>query len=239
MSGASERFRDFREQQRLSQAELAERLGVPQKHISDVERGRTSFREDFLLRVHERLGLSIDWLLTGKGSRHFRPDERVDPDEVVGVLQQLRGMMETGALARVAEDTTHYGGLAVRRVGLFEIEGQTEIPFTASGLPGPAERLATCPDDLTDPDAFACRLAGNSMVPEFRPGTVLFFMPAAQVNSGDYVFARLDDRATFRQAFLDDNLVRLVPVNRNFPEIRLPRDKVRGMFRLAWAMARF
>jgi len=239
MAGIPERFREFREQQHQSQAELAERLGVPQKLISDVERGRTSFRQDFLLRIHERLGLSIDWLLTGKGSRQFRPEEHVDRGEVVGVLQQLRGMMETGALARVAEETTHYGGQDARRVGLFEIEGQAEIPFTANGLPGPAQRLTTCPDDLSDADAFACRLAGDSMVPEFAPETVLFFAPGAPLDSGDYVFARIDNRATFRQVFFDGDLVRLVPANRNYPEVRLSRDTVGGMFRLAWAMARF
>lgn len=49
----------------------------------------------------------------------------------------------------------------------------------------------TGPEDLTDPEAFAMRVVGDSMAPKYTDGMLVYASPAAEVVNGDYVVAQL------------------------------------------------
>jgi len=57
------RIREARKQQRLSQADLAEKAQVSITHISDIENGKTNIGIDIFMRLTEALQVSADWLL--------------------------------------------------------------------------------------------------------------------------------------------------------------------------------
>lgn len=50
----------------LTQADLAERIGVTQSYLSIMERGQGEIGAEVLLALREEFGRSIEWLLTGK-----------------------------------------------------------------------------------------------------------------------------------------------------------------------------
>ena len=50
-----------------SQRQFARTLGVFQQNVNRYERGATMPHPDFLLRVALREGVSLDWLLLGRG----------------------------------------------------------------------------------------------------------------------------------------------------------------------------
>ena len=50
-----------------SQRQFARDLGVFQQNVNRYERGATMPHPDFLLRVALREGVSLDWLLLGRG----------------------------------------------------------------------------------------------------------------------------------------------------------------------------
>lgn len=60
------RIRERRKQLRLTQDELAERAGVMPQTISSAERAKTALRPENIIRVSEALGISTDFLLTGR-----------------------------------------------------------------------------------------------------------------------------------------------------------------------------
>ena len=124
-------------------------------------------------------------------------------------------------------------------VPLYTIEGGEEIRYQRDRPAASGGERTGAPPGLSDAGAFACRLGDDSMEPEFRVGDILFFSPAAEVESGCYACVRLEEKSTFRQVFLDEEIVRLVPANRKYPEVRVGRDQVKGMFRLVWRMQRF
>ena len=64
----SERLKALRHQKGLSQAELAELIGVHHTHVSRYERGDTAPAAKALLTLAEALEVSIDYLLSGKKS---------------------------------------------------------------------------------------------------------------------------------------------------------------------------
>mgnify|MGYP002382008576 CR=1 FL=1 len=52
----------------LNQSEFALRIGVSPGFVSDILRGNKRPGCEFLASLRQSLGVSIDWLLTGKGS---------------------------------------------------------------------------------------------------------------------------------------------------------------------------
>lgn len=60
-----ERVYNKRKKQKLSQAELAEKIGVSVQMISNLECGKKAIRPDNIVKVCEALNISTDYLLTG------------------------------------------------------------------------------------------------------------------------------------------------------------------------------
>jgi transcriptional regulator with XRE-family HTH domain len=50
----------------VTQAELAQRLGVSQGYLSTIEHGQREVGAEVLLAISQEFGRSIEWLLTGK-----------------------------------------------------------------------------------------------------------------------------------------------------------------------------
>ncbi|VAX40522.1 hypothetical protein MNBD_PLANCTO03-1154 [hydrothermal vent metagenome] len=109
--------------------------------------------------------------------------------------------------------------------------------FTDLGYPARvADEYVRCPD-LADPDAFAARVVGDSMTPEYQEGDIVIFSPLRDIRSGADCFARLapDDETTFKRVFFergaaDEELIRLQPLNPAYPPKTLPREEVLGLF---------
>jgi transcriptional regulator with XRE-family HTH domain len=65
LNGFSQRLRDLRKQNNLSQTELGQRAGLHYTHIGRFERGASRPSGDTLMRLADALGVSSDYLLDG------------------------------------------------------------------------------------------------------------------------------------------------------------------------------
>lgn len=78
--GFGERLRELRRQAGLSQTKLANRVGVSNGYICDLERGRRGVPTGPILqRIAQALGVSVDTLLGGKEpppKTHLTPERR-------------------------------------------------------------------------------------------------------------------------------------------------------------------
>jgi len=110
--------------------------------------------------------------------------------------------------------------------------------FTDLGYPARvADSYVRCPD-IEDADAFAARVVGDSMEPDYKEGDIVVFSPARDVAEGDDCFARLepDHESTFKRVYFDtgpDNeaLIRLQPTNSRYAPRSVPREHVAGLYR--------
>jgi transcriptional regulator with XRE-family HTH domain len=50
----------------MTQTEFANRIGISQNYVSDVERGKVEIGAEILLRISQEFGKTIEWLLTGR-----------------------------------------------------------------------------------------------------------------------------------------------------------------------------
>jgi transcriptional regulator with XRE-family HTH domain len=50
----------------MNQAEFARQIGISQGQLSRYEKGKSQITAEVLLRISQRFGKSMEWVLTGK-----------------------------------------------------------------------------------------------------------------------------------------------------------------------------
>lgn len=85
-------------------------------------------------------------------------------------------------------------------------------------LPPLDVELYPCPIKCSQ-HSFIVKVEGESMLPRFEEGDLIYVDPEAQVENGSYVVARLDDenQATFKQLIIDGNKKYLKALNPDWP----------------------
>lgn len=99
-----ERVVSVRKKAGLSQREFAARLGISNGGISQIENGKAMPGGDFLLKMHQELGVDINWLLTGVSSQpqHIKqPKMSSDKQKLMDAFdemtpEQQRSFLEVG-----------------------------------------------------------------------------------------------------------------------------------------------
>ncbi|MFO7761537.1 MAG: LexA family protein [Thermodesulfobacteriota bacterium] len=78
------------------------------------------------------------------------------------------------------------------------------------------------------PNAFALRIVGDLMEPEFREGEAIIVDPGLEAVSGKYVIAKNGDQeVTFKQLFIDGSDVYLSPLNDRYPVKNITGQNIR------------
>lgn len=246
-------------ERRLSLQKLADRVGCAKSYLSQIETGRARAPAEQLVAALEReldlpggtLAGAARWERTPEPVRGaFAELERTNRfgkrlAEIIAA-RGVDGAFQSGELRRLVDALTgqaHDGG------GAQPIELPMEVPlinrvqagypreFTDLGYPARvADEYVRCPD-LHDPDAFAARVVGDSMAPEYKEGDIVVFSPARPVASGMDCFARLepDHDSTFKRVYFEtgaagEQLIRLQPINSAYPPRVCPREEVAGLY---------
>jgi repressor LexA len=193
----------------------------------DVERMRAAEQ------AAERAGRRIAELLQRRGGR------ALDDAYVSGELRRLVDQLAPGA----------HGGAGAGPRDAVPLSLPLEVPlinsvaagypreFTDLGYPARyADEYVRCPD-LSDADAFAARVVGDSMEPAYREGDIVIFSPARALTSGMDCFARIepDQETTFKRVYFEtgvsgEELIRLQPLNNKYAPRTLARERVAGLY---------
>ena len=159
--------------------------------------------------------------------------------EIVGVAQNSIQKIESGdtknprnieRLAEVLQTTPEF-----LRFGVGDIDNATVVASAGNYLPlismvqagvwtdiqevAPLDvELYPCPIKCSK-RSFIVKVEGESMLPDFKPGDLIYVDPEVQVENGSYVVARLDDenQATFKQLIIDGNKKYLKALNPDWP----------------------
>jgi SOS-response transcriptional repressor LexA len=116
--------------------------------------------------------------------------------------------------------------------------------FTDLSYPkGVADEYVGCPD-VADADAFAARVAGDSMTPKYAEGDIVIFSPASGVRNGDDCFVRFaDGHTTFKRVFFESDergtsVLRLQPRNERYRPQTVASDQVSGLYKAVYKYQR-
>lgn len=84
LKSMGERIYTQRKALKMTQEELAERIGVSTQMISNLETGKKAIRPENLLKICEALNISADYVLTGNGTNRV----------VDSITEKLAGLSE-------------------------------------------------------------------------------------------------------------------------------------------------
>jgi len=250
---------------------LAAATGMAKSYLSQIETGfAPPPRDDKVRKIAAALGLDAEALL-GRARLSQMPEgvkERIARlrevfDSTEGVIKALLAAKEgeggagagldldalhrSGLLHHLAEWGAHEGPeakeLPVRRVPIInKVSAGYPQEFTDLGYPvGIADEYVTVPAEMSDPNAFAVRVVGDSMEPKYHEGDVVIFSPAAAVNSADDCFVRFAasgvsgaGQSTFKRVFFDpEDVIRLQPINERHAPTTVKASQVAAIFRAA------
>lgn len=109
--------------------------------------------------------------------------------------------------------------------------------FTDMGYPARSADEYIRTPDLSDPDAFAARVVGDSMEPNYQEGDIVVFSPAKPVESGADCFVRFepDSQSTFKRVYFErdgagNEMIRIQPINNAYAPTTVPREQVAGLY---------
>jgi phage repressor protein C with HTH and peptisase S24 domain/ribosome-binding protein aMBF1 (putative translation factor) len=173
--------------------------------------------------------------MTGRPPERTAPDFAESTDQIEGAVRKDTGNQRGEAGDTPASLTPI---LLAREVPLInKVAAGYPREFTDLAYPARiADEYVRCPD-IADPDAFAARVVGDSMEPDYREGDIVVFSPLKPVKSGDDCFARLerDSETTFKRIYFENapdgaDLIRLQPINNKYGPRLLAREEVAGLY---------
>ncbi|MAS87609.1 MAG: hypothetical protein CMH30_06500 [Micavibrio sp.] len=169
MKNLGSRIKYMREKLGLSQGQVADKLGVSQQAIQQVETGKAK-KPKYLYEMATMLGVSYEWLVLGEENPKFAQNAaRVSNNNV----QESAPRQSADALIKIVELVP--GGPN----GYCKVTGSL-----ADNLPRP-RRL-----DGVD-RAYGVYVYDNTMAPRYNTGDLVFVHPTMPYAEGDYVLAHI------------------------------------------------
>ena len=244
-------IRKKREQSNLTLDEISSRVDFSKPYLSTIETGKVKNppSDELLRRLEKVLEFEPGLLLHIAHMEGMPSDIRQEYESAEAEIQKLRQFIKN--LISGKTDAAQIETLLAQN----ELNVTQQISSLSAGRPVPiinkvsagypaefndldypvgiADDYVRCPD-LHDSNAFAVRVVGDSMEPNFREGDIVVFSPAAEVHNGDDCFIRftLPHETTFKRVFFElDNKVRLQPRNEKYPPTIVDGKRINGLYR--------
>lgn len=91
MPTTGDRIREIRDQHGWTQEKLAQEAGISKGFLSDVESNKRNISSEYVLRIANALGASLDYLLRGEpGTREVEREPVRIPPELSAAAQELK-----------------------------------------------------------------------------------------------------------------------------------------------------
>lgn len=196
-----DRLKAARRHANLNQAELAQRAGITQTSISDLERGKSKATAH-VAKIASVCGVDALWLSDGKGEMVRRVTAQADEPANVAMAAQPNMMFRYPVISWVA------AGAWAEAVEPYPPGFSDRYEMSEYDSKGPAFWLEVKGDSMTSS-------VGQS-VPE---GSLILVDTEADAYSGKLVIAKLSnsDKATFKKLVDDGGRRYLKPLNPAYP----------------------
>ncbi len=257
-TGIGALVRMLRRQADMTQGELAKAIGCSTAQLSLIESGQRKLTLDRAHRIERKLKITdgrivsaVLWQTLPKDLKRLRNGQHTLPQPLISELKQaIRSADPVAALRKAVEaskpnveppHSLENFSRPARSIPLInKVAAGYPTEFTDLGYPASvADEYVACPE-MSDPDAFAARVVGDSMEPEYVEGDIVVFSPQLPTEAGADCFVRLerDNETTFKRVYFEDEgqIVRLQPLNNTYPPRFVHREDISGMYAAAYVM---
>lgn len=195
----------------FSVSAFAKQVGYTTAVYQEIEDGRSGMGEKMAIKAAKILGLSVEDLMDG--SDH--PPSRDIPIGTFGAVPDIKLPPDIKAKYVPLISMAQCGAMHAYTDELYSHEG-----FIAF--------------NITDPKAFAVRLAGDSMTPRIEPGDVAVVSPSQPPRSGGVVIAKLNaehgEDVMLKIYSASGDLVTLSSYNPAHPPMTYPRSAFQWIY---------
>jgi phage repressor protein C with HTH and peptisase S24 domain len=255
MVNVSDMLRTERQAAGMTQDALAAAIGCSKGQLSLMESGQRTISLDRARDIERALGIMDGRLVTALNWERTPPEVRREISASIELTNRLR---ESARAGKGGLDALYRSG-ALREL-VNQLESNVDDPrplgrsipiinkvaagypreFTDLGYPAAvADDYVACPE-VTDLEAFAARVVGDSMEPDYREGDIVIFAPGMPTGDGSDCFVRLerDNETTFKRVYFEDDgtMIRLQPLNNRYAPRLVPREDVGGLYAAAYVM---
>jgi phage repressor protein C with HTH and peptisase S24 domain len=223
------RLHELRLGNKITAQELAERISVSQSYISLLENNKRRANVEILGKIAAVFNVSMAQLFSESAPAGTPPGEH--RAERAGV--DLDKMYQSGQLHAMADIRGNVSPVQMRLIPVVsKVAAGDPAAFSDGEYPvGFAEEFVPAPADIDDLNAFALRVAGDSMSPRFRDGDIVICSPARVPDNGDAVVAKVrNDETTCKVYYLDGKNVILSPVNPRYPAQVYPLEEIKWIY---------
>lgn len=252
MSQIGSLIRQERRRAGMTLEALAAAIGCSKGQLSLMETGRRTVSTAWAEAIEQALGVTdgrlVEAVRWDRTPAEVRAEIEASAKRSRALVDQIRQALHAEApvetLRQIVEETGSNveppRPLRSQIPIVNSIAAGYPIEFTDLGYPARvADEYIACPD-ITDPDAFAARVSGDSMHPEYREGEIVVFSPEAPTPSGRDCFIRLlpDNETTFKRVFFEDDgrTIRLQPLNPKYTPQFVDREDVGGIYAAVYVM---
>jgi len=247
--GATKGYLSMIENERVANPPSAALLGQLEESlgISNGELTRTANWQNTPPPVRQQLEQAEDTAEQAKDLAHWLKEATGKRGDGARSLDQLYSSGQLGRrinkFLKVAESTkdAEADGELDPRIGvryrvpvINQVSAGYPKDFTDLDYPRQVADDYVAAPDVNDPDAFAARVVGDSMSPDYREGDIIVFSPETDVTDGCDCFVRLepDHETTFKRVFFEaDERIRIHPLNPQYPPRVVDRENVAGLYR--------
>lgn len=204
-------------------AKLAKELGITYQAVNKVKNGG-AFGSKNNLKAARLFGVSPEYLATGKAAE---PDAPINGgDGITPAVQKVLDMLQsTHAQSNVEPAPTLKESRRVPVVG--EVKGGDDGYLDELQYPvGHGDGYVDYP--VTDPQAYALRVRGDSMYPRYKAGEFIVVEPSLEAQPGDDVVVSLKDgRKLLKELnWVRDGEVQLLSSNNHFGPMTIQLEDV-------------
>lgn len=236
-----EMIRQRRQERGITQTQVAARARISKPYLSTIETGkaRGSPTDRVLTALEEVLGFEEGALRKVAHLSRTPDDIRSEHEALSTEVHRLRSLLQEGEAAPPPGTAAPAGRgnvVPVLPKGLVPVINEVTAgyprDFTDLGYPpSVADEYVRCPD-VSDEQAFAARVVGDSMMPAYVEGDIVVFSPNTPADNGDDCFVRFQDgETTFKRVYQDGpDAVRLQPLNSRYPAETFDRHEITGVW---------
>ena len=247
MRTIGQHIRNARKQAGKTLQDVATAIGISKSYLSLIESDQRTASEKHIRGIEQALDIDDQRLLAALHWHNTPPEIRSQfealarrKDLTQTALEQL---IDTNAPSNIGRTLplTHQIPI-INSVAAGYPREFTDLDYPASV----ADEYVACPD-INDPQAFAARVVGDSMMPDYLEGEVVVFSPALPTPSGSDCFIRFerDDETMFKRImYKNDQIgepgqeITLLPINTDFPSRVVKREDLTGIYKAAYVLRR-
>jgi SOS-response transcriptional repressor LexA len=208
----------------MTQAEFGAHIASSRGYISQIEAGLKAPGPDFVKKIE-----------TLERSQHASKIAEYGATGIAG--RNATKVAETGP---TGEAGVHEFNVDLRKIELRKIPVYS---FVQAGQAVDYEALPeswedTIEYDGNDKSAFALRVSGDSMMPNFPPGTIITISPQYPPHNGNLVVAKIRGEGVLFKLFHHNGAgtqITLTSYNAHYPAIVIEREKLHWLWRVVRA----